>query len=211
MSWAEIREKSYLWTERANNKIEKLEDRIVVVVGGAEDYARDLEEFRSIYPYEDYYLAAVNDQLSNLEERVEFMFTLHPEKAKRWLEGRQQGNQDYLYIAQSGANYSHRIPDVAIPDARTGRGGSSGGYAASVLAMAGFSRIVLAGIPMKKTTHAFHLSTQKTPEWTDADKFEKGWINNEELLRPCLRSMSGWTREKFGYPDPQWLGVEKNE
>ena len=35
--------------------------------------------------------------------------------------------------------------------------------------------------------------------------YQRGWILREGILSKHVRSMSGWTREKFGGPTAEWL------
>jgi hypothetical protein len=80
---------------------------------------------------------------------------------------------------------------------------SSGGYAAKIALEDGFDRVVLAGVPMSEGHHF----TRQTP-WLQRDCFTKGFQKSIPYFAGRVRSVSGWTQEMLGTPDPDWLNGE---
>lgn len=78
---------------------------------------------------------------------------------------------------------------------------SSGGYAAKVALEDGFERVVLAGVPMR--TEDKHFTRGK--DWAQRDSFVRGFKDSVPFFAGRVRSMSGWTAELLGQPDPGWL------
>ena len=81
---------------------------------------------------------------------------------------------------------------------------SSGGYAAKVALDDGFDRVVLAGIPMERDAKHF---TRGKP-WEQRDGFTIGFKKSVPHFAGRVRSMSGWSAELLGMPDPAWLDGE---
>jgi hypothetical protein len=81
---------------------------------------------------------------------------------------------------------------------------SSGGYAAKVALEDGFDRVVLAGVPMDPAASHF---TRGKP-WLQRDSFTIGFQKSVPHFAGRVRSMSGWTKELLGMPDPAWLNGE---
>jgi hypothetical protein len=81
---------------------------------------------------------------------------------------------------------------------------SSGGYAAKVALDDGFDRVVLAGVPMDPAASHF---TRGKP-WLQRDSFTIGFQKSVPHFAGRVRSMSGWTKELLGEPDPAWLNGE---
>jgi hypothetical protein len=80
-------------------------------------------------------------------------------------------------------------------------GGSSGLLGAWVAReVAKGDKIVLCGIPMENTPRYDDRTV-----WREALVYRQAWIEAFPKLLPYVRSMSGWTREKFGEPDKEWL------
>lgn len=65
---------------------------------------------------------------------------------------------------------------------------------------------VLAGVPMVSSFG--HYDEPQAKSWREADNYWGTWMENMELLRDRVRSMSGRTREVLGEPTKEWLGVE---
>jgi hypothetical protein len=41
--------------------------------------------------------------------------------------------------------------------------------------------------------------------WGGYDTYRDAWMENFEVLRGVVRSLSGWTRELLGAPDEEWI------
>ena len=88
-------------------------------------------------------------------------------------------------------------------------GGSSGMIAVRVALGLGAERVVLAGVPLDPERGHYNMPGQ----WDEALIHRKAWEKCLIELAPTVRSMSGWTREKFGEPTQAWIestnGVER--
>jgi hypothetical protein len=80
---------------------------------------------------------------------------------------------------------------------------SSGIYAAKVALDDGYSRIVLAGIPMDDSKHF-----SRGKPWTQRNAFMRGFEQSIPYLIGRVKSMSGHTRQVLGAPSPEWLQGE---
>lgn len=81
--------------------------------------------------------------------------------------------------------------------------GSSGLYAVSVARLAlKHPRVIGCGVPMDGRQNSF---SQRA--WTSHSRYRKGWMEHEKELRGHFRSMSGWTRQTFGAPSVDWIGL----
>lgn len=78
---------------------------------------------------------------------------------------------------------------------------SSGGYAAKIAIEDGFERVVLAGVPMIGDDGHF----ARGKPWLQRDSFTIGFKKSVPHFAGRVRSMSGWTAELLGSPDPAWL------
>lgn len=81
---------------------------------------------------------------------------------------------------------------------------SSGGYGAQVALHDGFDRVVLAGVPMQ--VEGDHFARGKP--WLQRDSFTMGFKECVPFFAGRVRSMSGWTQQLLGLPDPAWLNGE---
>jgi hypothetical protein len=81
-------------------------------------------------------------------------------------------------------------------------GGSSGLIAVKVAQALGARRIVLAGIPMEESFGHY----DEVGAWDEARTHRAIWEKEAHLLQENVRSMSGWTQQRFGSPSKEWLG-----
>lgn len=139
---------------------------------------------------------ALNDAIAHYPGRIDYAVSLHPECMKDWQKGR-KGNQDFVTVSlgeSPGARIDHTIPELW-------RGGSSSLYACQVaIELFGFREILLCGVPMTDTLHATFFEGEEPTVFAGSARFRHGWIRSQSLLKPYVRSMSGWTRELLGGP-----------
>lgn len=83
-------------------------------------------------------------------------------------------------------------------------GGSSGMLCVRVALELGCNRIVLAGVPMEKMSR--HYDDAKP--WNEARQYWPAWEKAIPRFAGRVRSLSGWTRERLGAPDEEWLHVD---
>lgn len=84
-------------------------------------------------------------------------------------------------------------------------GGSSGLFAVGVCILALEYRCVLAGVPMQ--AERAHYNNPKV--WSDCVHYLANWKTYLPQMRDKAKSMSGWTAELLGKPDPVWLGCHQ--
>jgi hypothetical protein len=106
-----------------------------------------------------------------------------------------------------GLTWCQRLhPDthVDVVPARLDQSGSSGLFAVRIaLDVLKARRVVLAGMPMDDSPHVYDAGRRSgpsfvpyRPEWRRAARDEFGGR---------VRSLSGWTADLLGRPDPEWL------
>ncbi|MES0071918.1 hypothetical protein [Mesorhizobium sp. M0058] len=146
-------------------------------------------------------IAAANNIGIEWEGHLDYWFTLHPGACIDWI-----GIRDALSRrVRAGRNkpeiWAHKAA-VAVDRHTPDWGGSTGLLAGKGLLELGFERIVLAGVPMDKSPHFYN-----GQPWRQVDRYRQAWQRQLPDLAPFVRSMSGWTAELLGKPDPEWLGV----
>lgn len=175
---------------------------IAIVVGGSErvfeefDAARDMVQ-RVGRNFETF---CVNDMIAKFPEHIDHAVTLHPEKIGHWLSDRCRHNRPGI-----GTIWAHRPNSEAQPlgisHSLTEWQGSVGLFAVKVARLIGYTHVIVAGVPMDTDGGHFH----RGRDWNNAHGFRRGWISHMSLLRPYVRSMSGWTQEQLGAPSSEWL------
>ena len=142
--------------------------------------------------------------------KIDHFCTLHAEKVARW---KQERRKLVLSLGRSTEwdyfetwSCTKRTPVDHHFSGNTK--GSSGLYAVSVAFHLGHPRVVLCGVPMDNRRNAFRDET----EWKAYRRYTDAWVDRARNARPefvdRIRSMSGWTREKFGAPTPEWIRGE---
>jgi len=141
---------------------------------------------------------AVNDAGAHYQEGVAHWVTLHPEYLPGWRFYRRR----HCYDASGQAPLCHASRDgegVDIHWELERYGGTSGLFAAHVALMLGYSRVVLAGVPMDNTGHYFD------PPWARTDNEDRSIGIEWEQARDTIfggrvKSLSGRTRDWLGAP-----------
>lgn len=176
--------------------------KTAVVVGGSESVWEEVDEARRLCAMagSEVTFFIINSMIA------QFPFpgigvTLHPDDLREWIAAR---------IAR-GLTPLRRV--WCNRDSRSGLvtnhakdlGGSSGLFAALPVAIKGnqFTKVILCGVPMTVTGKHF---VRHTP-WNACTSFQRCWEPHMAEIRPYVRSMSGWTAEKFGRPDAEFLAA----
>lgn len=169
--------------------------RTAIVLGGAstlhEDKAAALELFAPDL------IIACNHAMRDEPGRVDHAATMHPELYPGWLAARAKAGRPApgkLWHAR------HRISNVGSEEIESW-GGSSGLLCVAVALGLGCSRVVLAGVPMEKMLRHYD---DKRP-WMEARQYWPSWERHMPKLLGRVRSMSGWTKDRLGFPDRAWL------
>lgn len=173
-----------------------------LMLGDAKCLQADLAAASKLCDYDA--VCACNNAGLHYKGRLDYWVTLHPLPARYWpgmtdalrrrlKEGR---NRPQTWAHKASGGVDRYISDWA---------GSSGLFGVRVLLEEGFERIVLCGVPMNR--EGAHFYDESRP-WDTAGSFHKGWEKHMDILRPHVRSMSGWTLTRLGAPTPEWLGVQ---
>ena len=171
---------------------------VALVVGGGGDPLSEYSAARTFCELAGKSVATFvcNDTLAIFPDHVDYAGTLHPDKMHGWQRDRTKNKHPMpfgsLWCHRDYLGFTHSTRDWQ---------GSSGLFMTKVALENGFTHIILCGIPMQ--TEADHI-TRHTP-WNSAHGFIRGWSARVVMLRPYVRSMSGWTREQFGEPTILWL------
>ena len=181
--------------------------RTALVLGGAGCVWEDLEAALELGEYHG--AVACNDAGAFYPGTLDAWVSLHPDKFGIWASKRVAGGFGLPAAILGHLEASGR---KALPLCVTGRTefrfdgqkttGSSGLFALKVaLVDLGFNRAVLCGVPMTaRDGHFFD-----TAEWRGDIAHQRGWLEVMPQIKDRARSMSGWTREKLGAPDEDWL------
>ena len=180
------------------NKIESLcfegtkpQKRIAIVVGGAKDVWDEIERAKALCgDRADFFIA--NDMIEHFPGEARAV-TLHPSKLRNWLQKRKG--------PPPKAVWAHRKFD-GVTDHTEDWSGSVGLFSTKIaLQKYGYDRILLCGVPMEGKGGHFVRGT----DWASCEAFKKGWERHAAEIAPHVRSYSGWTAQKFGYPDAEFV------
>lgn len=160
---------------------------------------------------------AINNMIMHYKGRLHHGVSLHPEEPPLWRQLRwtNQCEQSYVHT------HSHRLPENNdnlppyefktrhgldyIWEVEGGRGGSSGLFACMVGLALGYSKIVLAGIPLDASGHFFDPPGKKVTQFT-GQNITWEWENaRDKYFRDRVRSLSGRTRDILGEATAEWL------
>lgn len=190
------------------------------VLGGAPNVWDDFGVLRAMVGGRwDGLVIVVNDVGVHYPDRVDAWATLHPEKLAEadpdhpggwsWERQRREFGHPGGYTT-----YARRRPDLVHEIVENWGGGSVALYAAGPIAFRlGADRVVLCGCPLD-TSGAFAGSTTSHTVSEHLETYRQGWVRRIErgrepgrYLTENVRSLSGWTKELLGGPDPAWLGL----
>jgi len=177
-----------------------------LVLGGASSLWDDLARLEEIvgrpWPWKVY---AVNQAGHAFPDPIDYWVSLHQENMLGWMARREANGFDTDFEVWGGdwrtssKDSDKDWVDDVIPVRLVG---SSGFHAIEIALHHGRDRIVGAGIPMDPRPH-FH---SKGP-WHHALTHQKAFLESVDLWNDRFRSLSGWTRDTFGGPDREWLGI----
>jgi len=122
--------------------------------------------------------------------------SLHPDmfSDKRRAPAIERAARQFGHLATPG------LPRLEIHPERWA--GSSGLYGVQIaLGPLGCSGAILCGVPITREAGHIHWPGP----WSEVDRYRSGFRAAAREIAPALRSMSGWTRDEFGAPTPDWL------
>lgn len=141
---------------------------------------------------------ACNDAIVFFPDHLDNAVTLHPDKLPEWLQARYEAGRnapDRVWAHRSFVGVTHWTRDLQ---------GSSGLLCTKIARIMGLTHVILCGVPM--SVEAEHVVRHQ--RWDAAHAFHRGWERYLTRLHPYVRSMSGWTRDRFGYPDDEWIAAD---
>jgi SAM-dependent methyltransferase len=174
---------------------------VAVIVGGGRDVEADLAAARGLVGANATYLV-INDMIPRFPGPC-IAVTLHPQKIGEWLREREANGFSVPVQVWAHSRGSRARPYSDITHVTDDWRGSSGLFAVKIARQQGFSRIVLAGVPMRTEDKHF----LRAEDWKACASFRLAWAARRAEIAPHVRSMSGWTAETFGRPDATFLGV----
>jgi hypothetical protein len=183
---------NYLPIDRSANA-----QKAALVLGGSENVFTEFYKAKELcdQAHRDTIIIACNDMIAQCPEPIDHAVTLHPEFFHLWFKARQDAGFPPLTRIWSHRSY------VGFTDHTKDWIGSTGLLALKIAREIACTHIILCGVPM--TCEDDHFVRHR--RWQAAHGFRRGWGRHVHLLKPFTRSMSGWTREQFGFPDYMWL------
>lgn len=183
---------------------------VALVLAGAECVWDDLSELETMIGarWTAGPIIVINDLGAIFPRPFQHWVSLHTERLREWVALR-VANGLPGGMTLWGKHNPHRDSHLSYRFRPHRNGGSSGMLAVDVAEKGlGHSRVVLCGVPMDKRPH-FRESVvhQAGAPWNSWNAHLNGWKRYREELVPIVRSMSGWTRETFGPPTLEWLGI----
>lgn len=149
--------------------------------------------------FDPHLIIACNHAARDEPGRVDHWVTMHPELLAHWIaQRRAAGRPDagQLWAAR------HRAHRCAVETTRIENwGGSSGLLCVAVAFELGVQKIVLAGVPLRKT---FKHYDSEAP-WDEARQYWPAWELHLSRMTDRVRSLSGWTQDLLGFPTREWL------
>jgi hypothetical protein len=118
-----------------------------------------------------------------------------------------------LYRALRKARYNHADfvthsvgePADVVWQVRSVASSLSGNFSAVIGIAMGYGRIVLCGCPEDNSGHYWDSLDTHPHNDFEVTRIHYHWTDHAALFKGKVRSMSGWTREFFGYPTEDWL------
>lgn len=146
---------------------------------------------------------AVNRAGCDYRGKLDHWVSFHADLFPLWIAQRSKNGYDLGMDFWTNAHGRKRSP---LEDTLGVRhvdcmGGSSGKVAVEVALHIGCTKVILAGIPMEPA----HGHYDESGAWDEALIHRRAWEKDYERLAPFVRSMSGWTKDKFGVPTREWL------
>lgn len=166
---------------------------IALCLGGARSVWSDLAQARSLIGERPHLVVACNEAAGRYPGRLDGMVTLHPEFIPHWLRGRTDAPRLFSHEPHVDSPGLEVVPERY--------GGSSGLYAAQVAIEAmGAKAAILCGAPMDPD--AGHIA--RPGPWSGSiEAWRRAFIKAGAEIE--VRSMSGWSAERLGQPDPAWI------
>lgn len=196
------------WGEKAPPLCDNFKG-VLVVMGGARCAWDDLAQIeKDLIDRDRSQHMAVNDIGQYWHHELTHWVTLHPSYMRGWRHFRMEhgyGNGDYVFTHSFANPSSRRWPeidhwwDIDFP------GGTSGMFGCYVGLAMGYTKLILAGIPMDGTGHFFDPPWVKTPELVQCSEKTVWMQAAESPFNGKVKSVSGNTSKWLGEPTKEWI------
>lgn len=171
---------------------------VAILVGGAERVWSDAElaENMCICASKTVRIFVANDMISRWPGANATGVTLHPNDLAGWLAARRSSGHPPLREV-----WAHREHRGMVHRWTRDWGGSVGLFMAKIaLVDLEHPKAILCGVPMVASEKHF----VRDQPWPACTTFQKYWEGHWQELKNA-RSFSGWTAEKLGMPNSEWL------
>lgn len=172
-----------------------------LVVGRSQDVWDEVALAKKLGHFD--FTVVCNATGTDYPEQIDHWVTFHVLNIDRWVKLRQNNGFPpalQYWSSRSQCCLRGRF-NTPIEFLETADGGSSGMLGVMCAKLQGATRIVCAGIPMERNRGWYN---QSGP-WGEAENYHVTWLEREQELKGCLRSMSGWTQRTFGAPTKEWF------
>lgn len=181
---------------------------LALCIGGAACAWSDLEAAEALIGDEPRIVIAGNLAGIEYPGHIDAWVTLHAEMFPDW-PGQRTGNADYRVFMHPHHLGLPEYPGAEVVLQRWP--GSTGLYMAQIaLDHMGADKVILCGVPLNGEGDHIHWPDNPSPAaLNQAKRYRAGFEAALPIIGPQVRSMSGWTAEFLGSPDPAWLGAAK--
>lgn len=159
----------------------------LIVIGNAECANDDLVKAKELFNHYDVMIIGIDAYNKFHNEDIKYFATYHPADISLI------PKIDFQII--SHLQYYDRVDIVRPIDLNNEKSGSSALLGVLAAIDLGYDKIILCGCPLEgkdKKQHPYKV-------------FQKAWMQKEKLIKPFVRSMSGWTKSFLGEPIIDWL------
>lgn len=169
--------------------------RTALILGGANCLEPD--KAQALKLFEPDLIIAANHAARDEPGRVDHAATMHPELYPKWLEERRTAGRPKIGQLWHAGHRRTTVDSKPIES----WGGSSGLLCVRLAVHLGCEKIILAGVPMRKSFEHY----DRPGLWHEAVQYHGCWQRRLPLIRDKVRSFSGYTAELLGFPTREWL------
>lgn len=160
--------------------------KCLAVIGSANCAQDDYKKFLEYKIKHDVLVVGI-DALNKYKGQVKYFATYHAEDIPKC--------QDRAYKIICHKQWNDMVDIIRPIDLKKEPSGSSALLGTLVAIDRGYKKIILCGCPLQG----------KNDKGVSYVVFQKGWKFHKQSVADYVRSMSGWTKEFFGYPTLEWL------
>lgn len=146
-------------------------------------------------------IIACNHAARDEPGRVDHWATMHPELYPKWLADRRAAGRPEPGQLWHAGHRRTKVDSTPIDS----WGGSSGLLCVRVAMQLRCTKVILAGVPMRKTYEHYDKPGE---QWHEAVRYHNCWRNRFPAIKDKVRSFSGFTAELLGFPTREWLDAD---